>query len=498
MVESIDTSRQTSFATGTRFFVALLAVAHAAAFGSIWIQSAGLIGPSGILPAGRYFAAAKEQIGARAWFELPSLCWIFGTGHFIDVLCATGIALSGLLLAGFAPALCLALLWACYLSLVSAGQIFFYFQWDILLLESTLVAIFLVPWTLGRPRGPHDPPRLARYLIWWLLFRLMFLSGIVKLTSGDPTWRHLTALTFHYQTQPLPSPLAWYAQQFPAWIQMVSCFIMFAVELGAPLCILGPRKVRHAAALSLVALQVVIALTGNYAFFNLIAIGLCLTCLDDAWWRRWRRGAQADVAGARQAILPAGRLSRTLLRWFAALSVGVTFFKSVASMSQGAANSPLVRIVEESVGPFLSFNTYGLFAVMTVERPELIIEGSDDGNDWREYALPYKPGDLDRRPRWVAPYQPRLDWQLWFAALDSADASPWVGTLCERILRGDSAVLGLFSRNPLPGRPPHSVRVVRYRYEFTDGPERARTGNWWRRTPIDFYIQPVTLPPDSQ
>jgi hypothetical protein len=133
-----------------------------------------------------------------------------------------------------------------------------------------------------------------------------------------------------------------------------------------------------------------------------------------------------------------------------------------------------------------------------VERPELIIEGSDDGNDWREYALPYKPGDLDRRPRWVAPYQPRLDWQLWFAALDSADASPWVGTLCERILRGDSAVLGLFSRNPFPGRPPHSVRVVRYRYEFTDGPERARTGNWWRRTPIDFYIQPVTLPPDSQ
>jgi len=495
---STDTPREASFAMGTRLFVALLALAHAFAFGSFWVQSAGLIGPSGILPAGRFLAVAKEQLGPRAWFEAPSLCWVFGAGHFIDVLCGLGVALSLLLFLGVAPAACLALLWACYLSLLSAGQIFYDFQWDGLLLESTLVAIFLVPWTLGRARGPYDPPRLARCLIWWLLFRLMFLSGLVKLTSGDPTWRHLTALTFHYQTQPLPMPLAWYAQQLPAWFQKASCAVMFAIELGAPLLIPAPRPLRHVAALALVALQILIALTGNYAFFNLLTLGLCATCLDDEWWRHMLRGEQVPAAGAGQTSRPAGTVRPTALRWFAAFSVGVTFFESAAAVYRGAATSPIVRAVADSVGPFRSFNDYGLFAVMTVERPELVFEGSNDGTDWREYGFPYKPGELARRPRWVAPHQPRLDWQLWFAALEPPEANPWVEKLCELLLRGDSAVLGLFSRNPFPARPPTYVRVVRYRYDFTDARERAQTGNWWRRTPIDFYIQPVELPQDKR
>jgi len=192
------------------------------------------------------------------------------------------------------------------------------------------------------------------------------------------------------------------------------------------------------------------------------------------------------------------RIKATALRWFAALSVGVTFFMLVASLSPSAAGSPIVRLVGEAVDPLRSFNNYGLFAVMTVERPELVFEGSDDGRDWREYGLPYKPGDLSRRPAWVAPYQPRLDWQLWFAALGPPRSNPWVGTLCERLLDGDAAVLGLFSHNPFPGHPPRLVRVVRYSYEFTSAAERARTGNWWRRTPLDFYIPPVSLPQDSQ
>jgi len=497
-MERIDPPGGASFATGTRLFVGFLAVAHAVAFGSIWVQSTGLIGPSGILPASRFFAAAHEQLGPRAWFEAPSLCWIFGAGRFIDVLCGLGIGLSLLVFFGVAPALCLAVLWACYLSLMSAGQIFFDFQWDALLLESTLVAIFLVPWTLGRARGPYNPPRLGRYLIWWLLFRLMFLSGVVKLASGDPAWKHLTALTFHYQTQPLPTPLAWYAQQLPVWFQKGSCAVMFAIELVAPLCIPGPRRLRHLAALALISLQIVIALTGNYAFFNLLAVGLCLPCLDDRWWRQLRRGAEEQGAGAGRTDATAGIFKLTALRWFAAFSVGVTFFEAVASVSRGAAASPIVRAVANVVGPFRSFNTYGLFAVMTIERPELVFEGSNDGRDWREYQFAYKPGDLARGPGWVAPHQPRLDWQLWFAALEPPGANPWVETLCELLLRGDPAVLGLFSRNPFPGRPPDYIRVVRYRYDFTDALERARTGNWWRRTPIDFYIQPVALPPDSR
>jgi hypothetical protein len=496
-MERIGTTREASFATGTRLFVGTVGLSNAVAFASIWAQWRGLIGPAGILPAGEFLTAARQQLGARAWFELPSLCWVFGTGHFIVILCVLGIGLSALLLAGFAPAVCLGLIWVFHLSLVSVGQIFYDFQWDALLLESTLIAVWLVPWTLGRASGPHDPPRLARYLSWWLLFRLMFLSGMVKLTSGDPTWRNLTALTFHYQTQPLPSPIAWYFQQFPEWFQKASCFVMFAVELLAPLCIPGPRLVRHAAMVALISLQVIIAITGNYAYFNVLSIGLCFACLDDTWWERSRRWIRARALADTPAG-PSRKPRATLLRWFAAFSVGVTFFETAATLSRGAAASPLVRAVETVVGPSRSFNDYGLFAVMTTERPELVFQGSDDGNDWREYGFPYKPGDLARRPRWVAPYQPRLDWQLWFAALDSPDNNPWVGTVCERILENDRDVLGLFSVNPFPSRAPRYVRVVRYRYEFTNFPERASTGNWWRRTPLDFYIPAVSLPNDSK
>jgi lipase maturation factor 1 len=470
---------------------------HAVAFASIWIQADGLIGISGILPAGQYFALAHEQLGRRAWFDVPSLCWIFGSGAFIKLLCAGGIGLSVLVILGVAPGLCLALLWASYLSLVSAGQIFFDFQWDTLLLESTLIAIFVVPWSLRPPEGRYDPPKLARYLVWWLLFRLMFMSGIVKLESGDPTWRNLSALTFHFETQPLPTAFAWYAHQFPVWFQKVSCAAMFAIELAAPLCLVAPRRVRHWGAIALIVLQVAIALTGNYAFFNLLSIGLCLACLDDEWWREHHWGvAESPSSGAAP---PSRRnFQAVAVRWFAAFSIGVTFFETVAAAVPGAASSPILRAVDEMVGPSLSFNTYGLFRVMTTERPELIFEGSDDTHDWREYGFPYKPGDLARRPGWAAPYQPRLDWQLWFAALGPPESSPWVGTLCEHLLRGDPAVLGLFSHNPFPHGAPRYVRVVRYQYEFTSAEERSRTGNWWRRTPIDFYIQTVTLPTDTK
>jgi hypothetical protein len=176
-----------SFSTGTRLFVCALAAAHAVAFGSFWLQADGLVGPSGILPAGQFLALAREQLGREAWYDVPSLCWVFGTGGFIKLLCAVGIGLSALVFAGYAPALCLALLWVCSLSLASAGQIFYDFQWDSLILECTLVGIFLVPWTLRRARAPYDPPKLARYLAWWLLFRLMFLSGRVKLSPCRPS-----------------------------------------------------------------------------------------------------------------------------------------------------------------------------------------------------------------------------------------------------------------------------------------------------------------------
>ncbi len=483
---------KSSFANGTRLLVAAIALSYLAAFLSFWLQSAGLIGPSGILPAGDFLTIVHSQLGPSGWFEVPTLCWLFGTGAAIAVLCAVGMAAALCLLCGFAPALCLLAMWACYLSLVSVGQIFFDFQWDGLLLEATLIAVFLVPWRLSRTGTAYDPPKLARCLTWWLLFRLMFMSGLVKLTSGDPTWRSLTALSFHFETQPLPTVLGWFAAHLPRWIQVLACLLMFVIELAAPLCLIAPRRLRHAAALSLVLLQVAIAATGNFAFFNLLAIGLCLSCLDDEWWRSVHWGVEAPV-GPTQGRIPRW-VSSGALRWFAALSVGVTFFESVAEAYPGAARSPLVRFVAETVGPLRSFNDYGLFAVMTVERPELVFEGSNDGRSWKEYTLPYQPGALDARPKWIAPLQPRLDWQLWFAALGPPDNNPWVETVCERLLRGERAVTELFAGNPFPEVPPKYMRVVRYRYECTSTRERSLSGKWWRRTPLDFYVRPVELP----
>ena len=506
-----DTGRR-SFRFAAWLFLRLLALTHLIAFVSFWTQLEGLVGPHGLLPASRYFAAAREQLGTAAFTRLPSLCWWFGTEGFLHGLCAAGVALSLLLFAGIAPAVCLALLWAAYLSLNCAGQIFFNFQWDALLLETTLLAIFLAPWTLFPWWRRYEPPPVARWLLWWLLFRLMFFAGTVKLASGDPTWRDLSALTFHYETQPLPTPLGWWAHQAPAWWHHAACAGMFVIELLAPFFLFGPRELRHNATLLISALMVGIALTGNYTFFNLLAIALCVLCFDDAWWHAVLAPATRRVC---HLVAPASSRPAPLAGWKPALlddkpeigprwqrgaawpiAVGIFVFTLMLALTGNVVRfrAPAAfHQVAERVAPFRSFNNYGLFAVMTHPRPELIFEGSDDGRTWRAYEFPHKPGALSRRPTWVAPHQPRLDWQLWFAALGSVDQNEWVLVLCEHLLRGTPQVRALLAENPFPGNPPRYLRVVRYEYHFTDPPARRRTGQWWRRSPMDLYIGQVSL-----
>lgn len=475
-------------------FLRLLAVIYLIAFASAWSQLAGLIGPHGLMPAQEYFDAVHRNYGARAYTLLPTLCWVFGGGKFLTVLCAGGVALSGLLFLGFAPAICLALLWAGYLSLCAAGQVFFNFQWDALLLEATLPAIFLAPWSIAPGWRRTEPPPLARLLLWWLLFRLMLLSGAVKLTSGDLSWRDVTALTFHYETQPLPTPLAWFAHQLPRWFHRAVCAGMFAIELVAPFCLFAPRALRHRAALLIAALMAAIALTGNYTFFNLLTVALCVLCLDDTWWSRvLRRPGLAHCQLIVDISLWAVRVRGWLLRGFAVFAFAFTALISVPSLTRTPVFGDWLNPLENAVGPFRSFNTYGLFAVMTNPRTELIFEGSNDRREWRAYEFPDKPGDLKRAPTWVAPHQPRLDWQLWFAALAPPEHNRWVLTLCDHLLRGTPAVLSLLETNPFPDKPPRFVRVVRHEYQFTDSATHRRTGQWWRRTPLDFYIEPVSL-----
>lgn len=493
-----DDPARDRFSFAAWVFLRALALIYLVAFVSAWSQLAGLIGPHGLLPAQAFHDAVYEQLGPRAYSALPSLCWIFGAGKFLPMLCAAGVALSLLLFAGIAPAVCLALLWACYLSICGAGQLFFNFQWDALLLETTLLAVFLAPWSLLPLWRRADPPRLARWLLWWLLFRLMFLSGIVKLTSGDPTWRDFTALTFHYETQPLPTPLAWFVHNLPGWFHRASCAGMFVIELIAPFLIFAPRAFRHRAVLLIAALMVIIALTGNYTYFNFLTLALCALCLDNTWWAQLFRRLPGVCHVLRDKA--SGESREQFLSWrvwplraFAAFAIWFTALTAAPSITRTNIFSEFTAPFENLLGPFRSFNNYGLFAVMTNPRPELIFEGSDDGRDWRAYEFPDKPGALTRAPTWVAPFQPRLDWQLWFAALESPAQNRWVSTLCEHLLHGTPDVLALLAKNPFAQKPPRFVRVVRYEYHFTDAATRARTGEWWRRSPLDFYLQPVSL-----
>ena len=484
-----------SFGISSWLFLRLLGAVHLIAFASFWVQYRGLVGPDGILPAQPFLDAVRAAAGPARFWELPTLSWWFGAGRFLPVLCGAGVVVSLAVMAGVAPAGGLALLWAAYLSLCAAGQVFWEFQWDALLLEATLLALLLAPWVAWSGRARPDPPRPARWLLWWLLIRLMWLSGAAKLLSGDEAWRHLSALNYHFETQPLPTALGWYAHQVPGWPKAAACVLLFAIELGGPFLLLLPRRVRHAGALLQIGLQALIALTGNYTFFNLLTAALCLLFFDDEFWRGWARrlhlpGPRAPATGARLALRACPRL---VLVPAAAIAFALTGLVTALTLDPPLGRHRWLTASAEAVAPLRSFNRYGLFSVMTRERPEIVIEGSDDGLTWRPYEFPAKPGDLQRRPVFVAPYQPRLDWQLWFAALDYPERDPWVTNLCIRLLQGAPDVTALFAVNPFPGRPPAHIRAVLYDYTFTDRATRAATGRWWDRAPVDFYLPSIAL-----
>ena len=267
---------------------------------------------------------------------------------------------------------------------------------------------------------------------------------------------------------------------------------MFGIELAAPFALLGPRRLRHAAVAALVGLQALIALTGNYTFFNLLAVALCLLAVDDSFWLRTplrRLGEKAPETAPRAPPSPPA----WLLGAFAALVLSCTSLVALADFVPDLFDLAPVSALVGRIAPFRSLNNYGLFARMTTTRPELVIQGSEDGRDWLDYELPHKPGSLSRPPDFVAPFQPRLDWQLWFAALESPEENRWLLALCEHLLRGTPQVVALFARNPFPAGPPRFVRIVRYDYQFTTAAERSATGNWWKRDVLDFYVPPASL-----
>jgi hypothetical protein len=469
-----------TFARPAWMFRRLLGVAYGCAFWSLAVQLDGLFGSEGILPAREYMDAAREWavtdgVGPTRFHAMPTLFWISSSDAFLHAVCFTGLAAGVMLAGGIAPLLSTAVAWTAYLSTMTVGQDFLGYQWDALLLETGFFALFVAPlrWLDRVPDAPA-PMRGAVWLLRWLLFRLMAASGAVKLSSGDPTWSSLTALTFHFETQPLPTPLAWYLHQAPAWLLEALCAGVIGIELFAPLLIFGTRRLRVVGFALLAGLQVAIALTGNYAWFNLLSAALCVFMLDDAVLRcspalqRHPMSARAAVAVAAALTLP---VSMAAFAW----SFGV----------RPAAARPLAALTEV-VAPFHIANRYGLFAIMTTTRDEIIVEGSEDGVAWQVYEFKHKPGDPSRPPAWVAPHQPRLDWQMWFAA---DDTEPWFRRFLDRLLEGSTDVLQLLDRDPFEGRPPRFVRARLMRYHFS----KAGSG-WWTAEPLGDFSPPRRLP----
>ena len=474
------TARSGNYIIASWLFLRLLGLIYLAAFLSLAAQIKGLVGREGILPAAEFLAAHRHW-GCRRFIRLPSLCWLNASDGALLSFSWGGVALALLLIFGLAPAPVLILLWVFYLSLFTVCRDFLCYQWDMLLLETGFLAIFLAPLEIALGFPPSvAPSTIVVWLLWWVLFRLMFSSGAEKLRSGDTPWRTLTALRYHYETQPLPTPLAWHAHQLPVYFHKASAAAMLVIELFAPFLIIAPPKVRSGVAVLFLLLMLLIQLTGNYSFFNLLAIALCVLLVDD----KALFPAFQFVAGTTRLplqIQPASLWHNSVAAALAVLILSLSVEPVLRLFQTGPGGpKPLGRFFD-LLEPFRLVNSYGLFAIVNTWRREIIVEGSNDGKNWQAYEFKWKPGDVKRAPRFAALHQPRLDWQMWFAAQDSRLKHPWFDRLLARLAEGSPAVLSLLRSNPFPQGPPRYVRGVLYDYRFTNRAERRAAGGWWRR-----------------
>ena len=479
-----------SYSISSWLFLRGVALVLLIAFLSLVVQVKGLIGDHGIAPAQSFLSQVFQHLGLASFHQVPTIFWLGDSDWMLQGVCLLGVVVSLCALFGRGGAVAFLLCWFLYLSLVVVGGPFLSFQWDSLLLETCFLAALWAPWAFGKIRiGEWKPSFLGRLLLLFLLFRLMFASGLVKLGSGDPTWFNLTALTYHFETQPLPTLLSYYAHQLPEVILRLSVLIMFVIELVLVFFIFGPRRLQLTAAACLLSFQALIALTGNYCFFNLLTALLCLLLIDDESWKRLSRGKiKIPLLSDNSFRLPSWSLvPMAALVLLAAL---MTFSGQVKpTLSWPDWTHQCYRII----APFRSINSYGLFAIMTTTRPEIVMEGSRDGKVWLEYRFKWKPRDVNKAPRFIAPHQPRLDWQMWFAALGNYRQNPWLLSFAEKLLQGSPEVLALLAENPFPDQPPRYIRALVYDYQFTTMEEKSKNGQWWNSNYQGIYLPPISL-----
>lgn len=491
-------------------FPRLLAGIYLIAFISWGLQYDGLVGESGILPAKNLVEnvhAFEEREGESLFWQFPGVFHFHYSDTFAHGCLIVCCVLSVLVIVGVAQGPLLLLLWFGYLSFATTGDIFMGYQWDALLLEAGLLAPFAASWRLWSWRDPGEPPRGSVFLLHWLLFRLMFLSGFVKIAGGDLPWQDMTALLYHYETQPLPNGLSWFAHHWPRWFHVAGCWIMYGIELVLPFAIFLGRWGRLAAALGILGLMGMIFATGNYNFFNLLAVALAITLLDDRWWPKFvRQWLRIDAEAPRPSL-------KRWTQWpaFAAVPPVVLFTVVVADSFLSGRVRDFAPMLPQALHEQLdvpisrsrSFNAYGLFQDMTEERPEIILEVSDDGILFLPLDFKYKPGDSKLAPRTIAPHQPRLDWQMWFAALypgynpqrDASANSPmyWFGQFCTALLQHKQPVWDLIEPPPFPVEEITHIRAKLYRYHFTAPEVRQISGDWWEREFLGNFSGTMSL-----
>jgi Lipase maturation factor len=473
----------------TRFVILrLLGFVYFFAFLSLARQVLPLIGSHGLTPIGQFLDLVADVTGSSAdgFRRYPSLFWLDHSDVLLSRLAWTGLALSVPVMLGYANAILLAILWVLYMSFVHVGQVWYGYGWEIQLLETGFLAIFLCPLIDPRPFARRPPPLIVIWLFRWLIFRIMIGAGLIKM-RGDPCWRDLTCLYYHYETQPIPNPLSWYLHFAPRWFHRAGVLYNHLAELVAPWFAFAPGVGRHLGGIVMLTFQVFLILSGNLSFLNYLTIVPVLACFDDGWLRRvLPRGLVARSENAASRAAP----SRVHQAMAIALALLVAFLSIEPVMNLISPG----QIMNTSFGALDLVNTYGAFGSVGRVRDEIVFEGTSDetlGTDtrWKPYEFVCKPGDLLRRPCVIAPYQPRLDWQIWFAAMSVPQREPWALHLVWKLLHNEPGALSLLANDPFPQAPPRYIRARFFRYEFAP----PGSDGWWKRTFVDDWLYPLSI-----
>jgi hypothetical protein len=475
----------------TRFVILrFLGLIYAIAFLVAIKQVLPLMGSKGLLPMELYQRRISTALGSdtAGFMRLPSLFWFWHSDTALLTLAWIGFIVSCIVVAGYANALMLVLLWVLYMSFVHLGQEWYGYGWEIQLLETGFLAIFLCPLFDARPFPRYAPPFLIIVLFRWLVFRIMLGAGLIKI-RGDEIWRNGTALYYHFETQPIPGPLSRWFHFLPHSVLKTGVWFNHLAELGAPWFVFWPRTARHIAGVVIVVFQVNIIGSGNLSFLNWLTIVPALACFDDGFWAKVL--PRRLVYRAREAAIHASESKPMItMSWIVASLIGLLSIRPAINMVSPS------QIMNTSFDPLDLVNTYGAFGTVGKKRYNVVFEGTTDADSsdrahWTPYIYKGLPVELDKRPPQIAPYQLRLDWQMWFASMSSPDEYPWTVHLVWKLLHNDPQIIGLFANNPFPNQPPRYVRAVLYRYSYA--PPGNPQGLWWNREQMGLWLPPLSI-----